>query len=202
MPRRTASAPTSTSICEGDDLVCQWYNVPEKTWDGGELTITKYWCQGYVVNAETCELGSGVKFLVESAAGGSPILVETGPSGSVSLNLPEGAWTVTEKDYEWCKAVASKVDVDGTILTESGEETTLTVYNCNADTGKKNPPVTKFPNTGSGAMANAAVTAPAGGGLSMEMLTMVGGLLQLGLVVAGRTLGLSPAGMLAVVTNL
>lgn len=191
----------SVDLAKGDDLICQWYNVPEQTWDGGELTITKYWCQGYVVNSQTCELGSGVKFLVESAAGGSPILVETGPSGSVSLNLPEGAWTVTEKDYEWCKAVASDVDVDGTILTKPNHETTLTVYNCNADTGEKNPPVKKFPNTGSGAMARAAIPAPASGGLSPELLTMAGGLLQLGLVVAGRTLGLSPAGMIAAVMD-
>ena len=191
----------SVELAKGDDLICQWYNVPERTWDGGELTITKYWCQGLVVNPETCELGSGVAFLVEAASGeGDPIQVETGPGGSVSLNLPEGAWTVTERDYEWCKAAASNVDADGTILTESGEETTLTVYNCNADTGKKNPPVTTFPNTGSGAMAS-AVSAPSAEAVSAEILAALGGLFHLGLVAAGRTLGLSPAGILAAVMS-
>ncbi len=189
-------------LSEGDDLVCQWYNVPEQTWDGGELTITKYWCEGYVVNVETCELGAGVKFAVSPVnVATEGFFTETGPSGSVTLSVPGGwALAVEEVDYEWCKAVASNVDADGNVLIEAGEETTLTIYNCNADTGTKNPPVTKFPNTGSGSTANAAV-APTGDGLSMELLTMAGGLLQLGLVVASRTLRPAPAGMLAAVTN-
>ena len=193
----------SVELSEGDDLVCQWYNVPEQTWDGGELTITKYWCEGYVVNVETCELGAGVKFAVSPVnVATEGFFTETGPSGSVTLSVPGGwALAVEEVDYEWCKAVASNVDADGNVLIEAGEETTLTIYNCNADTGTKNPPVTKFPNTGSGSTANAAVVAPTGDGLSMELLTMAGGLLQLGLVVAGRTLRLAPAGMLAAVTN-
>jgi hypothetical protein len=138
-------------LAEGDELVCQWYNAPEKSWDGGDLTIIKYWCTGYVVSADNCELGSGVKFVVTSTGGGSPLLTQTGGDGRVTLTgLAAGSYGVTEKDYEWCKAISSSVDAEGNIVIAEGQETVLTVYNCNADHGKKDPPVKKFPNTGAG----------------------------------------------------
>jgi hypothetical protein len=139
-------------LAYGDEMVCQWYNAPEKHWDGGELTIVKYWCTGYVVTPAHCELGSGVEFLVEYPGGGYSELVETGASGSVTLHdLAAGSYEVSETDYEWCKAVATKVDGLGNIVIEEGEETVLTVYNCTgSDKGKKDETVTKFPNTGAG----------------------------------------------------
>jgi hypothetical protein len=138
-------------LAKGDELVCQWYNAPDKTWYGGDLTIYKYWCDGYVVSTENCELGSGVKFVVTSKGSGDSILTQTGPGGFVDvIGLPAGAYSVSEKDYEWCKAVSSKVDGEGNVLIEEGQETILTVYNCSADEGKKQPPATKFPNTGAG----------------------------------------------------
>jgi hypothetical protein len=138
-------------LAKGDDLICQWFNAPEKSWDGGDLTIIKYWCTGYVVSAANCELGSGVKFVVSATAGGGPILTQTGSDGQVTLTgLAAGSYGVTEKDYEWCKAVSSKVDGAGNLVVEEGQETVLTVYNCTPEKGKKNPPVTKFPNTGAG----------------------------------------------------
>ena len=130
---------------------CNWFNIPNDTWYGGDLTIYKYWCTGYVVSAANCELGSGVKFVVTPNGGGSPILTQTGYDGYVTLTgLQAGSYTVTEKDYEWCKATASKVDADGNIVIEDGQETVLTVYNCTPENGKKEPPVKKFPNTGAG----------------------------------------------------
>jgi len=144
------------SIAQGDEVVCQWYNVPTKTWSGGDLTIYKYWCANNIVSDATCELGSGVKFIVTKTDGSlSPILTQTGPGGFVDVvGLPAGAYAVNEKDYTWCKAVASKVDSDGNIVIEDGQETILTVYNCTDTTTKKDPTpvvVTKFPNTGAGA---------------------------------------------------
>ena len=137
-------------LAQDDYLTCQWYNVPEKTWDGGDLTIYKYWCTGYVVTEANCELGSGVKFVVSPLGGGSPILTQTGPGGYVDVSgLTPGAYKVTEKDYEWCKAVSTKVDSDGNVVIEEGQETVLKVYNCTPE-GKKNPPVKKFPDTGAG----------------------------------------------------
>ena len=137
-------------LAKGDDLVCQWYNAPEKTWSGGDLTIYKYWCTGNVVSTDTCELGSGVKFVVTATGGGSPILTQTGGGGYVDITgLAAGSYTVTEKDYQWCKAVSSKVDGAGNIVIEDGQETILTVYNCTPGKGKT-PPVKEFPNTGAG----------------------------------------------------
>jgi hypothetical protein len=140
-------------LAKGDELVCQWYNVPEKTWYGGDLTIYKYWCAGYVVSAENCDLGSGVKFVVTSLDGGDPILSETGPGGYIALSgLQAGAYSLTEPGYEWCKAVSTRVDAEGNILIEEGQETVVTIYNCTPDGGKKQPPAKKFPNTGAGEM--------------------------------------------------
>lgn len=138
-------------LAYGDELVCQWFNTPEQPWDGGDLTIYKYWCEGYVVSAEHCELGAGVKFVISPTSGGGSILTETGPGGYVDITgLPAGSYEVNEKDYEWCKAVASKVDEYGNVVVEEGQETILTVYNCTGNEGKKDPPVKKFPNTGAG----------------------------------------------------
>lgn len=141
----------NVNLSQGDELICQWYNAPEITWDGGDLTIYKYWCTGYLVSDSACELGSGVKFVVAPLGGGGPILTETGPGGFADLNgLTAGAYQVTEKDYEWCKAVSSRVDAEGNVVIEEDQETVLKVYNCTPDTGKKDPPVKKFPNTGAG----------------------------------------------------
>ena len=139
-------------LAYGDELICQWYNAPEKPWDGGDLTIYKYWCAGYVVSDANCELGSGVKFVISPLGGGGSILTETGPGGFSALSgLAAGAYSVTEKDYVWCKAVSSRVDADGNVVIEEGQETVLEVYNCTGDTEtEKDPPVKKFPNTGAG----------------------------------------------------
>ena len=139
------------AVAEHDQVVCQWYNVPDKTWYGGDLTIYKYWCSTSVVSEDACELGAGVKFVVTATDGSSsPILTETGPGGFVDvIGLPAGSYTVSEKDYEWCKAVSTNVDADGNVVVEEGQETILTVFNC-TDKPTKNPPVKQFPNTGAG----------------------------------------------------
>ncbi len=139
-------------LAQGDELICQWYNAPTKHWDGGDLTIYKYWCEGYVVSAENCELGAGVKFVVTATSGeGDPIFTQTGNDGYVGLTgLGAGTYDVSEVDYTWCKAVSSKVDEHGNVVIEEGQETILTVYNCTGDEVKKDPPVKKFPNTGAG----------------------------------------------------
>lgn len=141
------------SLAQGDEIVCQFYNVPEKTWTGGDLTIYKYWCDTNVISEDACELGAGVKFIVSNADGsGGSILTETGPGGFVDvIGLPAGSYSVTEKDYEWCKAISTKVDAYGNVVVEEGQETILTVFNCTKQTDdeEKKPP-TKFPNTGAG----------------------------------------------------
>ena len=152
-------APIGNSIdfalAQHDQIVCQCYNVPQKTWYGGDLTIYKYWCNGYVITDDNCELGAGVKFVINKADGtGSPILTQTGPGGFVDvIGIDAGSYSVTEKDYTWCKAVSSKVDAEGNVVVEEGQETILTVYNCiPPDSTKPATPVvvTKFPNTGAG----------------------------------------------------
>jgi hypothetical protein len=89
--------------------------------------------------------------VVSPNGGGSPILTQTGYDGYVTLTgLQAGSYSVTEKDYEWCKATSSKVDAAGNVLIEDGQETVVTIYNCTPENGKKQPPVKTFPNTGAG----------------------------------------------------
>jgi hypothetical protein len=164
---------------------CDWFNVPQTHKDGGDLTIIKYWCAGYIVSDANCQLGSGVTFVVSATSGGSPVLTQTGYDGSVTLaGLEPGAYSVTEKDYEWCKATSSKIDGDGNVVIEKGQETVLTVYNCTPDSPKKEPPVKKFPNTGAGS------TQP-GGDDEIILLGALAVLAKLMVVIALRGKGVS-----------
>src|SRR4029079_10738762 len=63
----------------GVDIVCQWYNVPED-WDGGDLVVIKYWCDGKIYDESHCELyGLGADFTLKSTDGqGDPVFLTTG----------------------------------------------------------------------------------------------------------------------------
>lgn len=140
-------------LYEKTSIVCQWYNVPEK-YEGGELIIIKYWCDGNIYNETHCELyGGGVQFGIDEAnADFDTIYVTTGWDGTASVNLFEGSYDVWETDYEWCKAESDQVNGNGEIEILDGETSYLTVFNCGP--GKeKEPPVKKFPNTGAGTLA-------------------------------------------------
>lgn len=145
----------SIEIAKGDQVVCNWYNVPEHK-DEGKLTVVKYLCNGYVISDLNCAIYTGGQgFTLTPAEGGAPIEFSTGGDGTKTLFLPEGAWTLDEIGGEWCKAKSPDLNQYGQIVTKDGHESVVYIYNC-APPSKtppvKYPPIKEFPNTGAGTM--------------------------------------------------
>jgi hypothetical protein len=144
-------------LLPGQDLVCHWYNVPNR--HGGTVVITKYWCDGDVYSIYACDLyEQGAKFDITNPSTG--IQVTTGATGSVSVDLAAGAYDIDEVGSTWCSAEASNVDGQGQIVVDDGETTYVTVFNCGPrETPKGKPVPGKFPNTGIGPVANEQLAA-------------------------------------------
>ncbi len=168
---------------KGSDITCWWYNVPED-YDGGDLVVIKYWCDGHIYDEAHCELyGGGADFGLVSASGeGDPVFFSTGWDGTAHLYLPAGNYDLFETGRQWCKAESDQVNGNGEVVIYDGETSYVTVYNCGP--GKeKEPPVKKFPNTGAGTltMTNSV-------GFSGTFLMIVAGGTVLLLGVAGASM--------------
>lgn len=115
-------------LLPGEDLECDWYNVLADS--PGTVTITKYWCQGNVVNEASCEIyDGGVAFTLVPAAGGQPISAVTGDDGTVTVEA-SGVYEVVEEDFEWCSAQSDAANAEGLIEIGPGEQVTIEVFNC------------------------------------------------------------------------
>lgn len=179
------------SLISHEEIVCHWYNVPADEPDGGELIVYKYWCDGAVYTVAACELyGGGAEFGLQAATDeGDPILFNTGADGVEVLYLPATTWALWEIDREWCRAESDDVDAEGNIVVNDGETAEVHVFNCGP--GKqKEPPVTTFPNTGSGTTAGPEgdpIILP-GPGIVLTLLHLTAAAL-----ISLRAAGLSPA---------
>jgi hypothetical protein len=173
----------SLSLAEGDDIVCDWFNVPVPDDPGGHLTVIKYWCDNAAMIPGSCAIyGGGAGFVVQAASGeGDPVFFVTGSDGTATISLPAGAYTLQESGRAWCYASSADVDGSGYVTVSNGHESVVKVYNCGPGK-KKNPPVKKFPNTGSGpGSVSPAVAA------GMHSGTAIGfGLVSLMILFAGR----------------
>ncbi len=146
----TENGVIDLSLAEGDDVVCDWYNIPLDDPDGGELVVVKYWCDDPIYTADACELyGGDVEFILASTSGeGDPIVFTTAGDGSHELSLPAGTYTLDEGDAEWCYASSPDVDAEGNVVVSDDHTSIVEVFNCGP--GKKEPPANTFPNTGTG----------------------------------------------------
>ena len=118
----------NVELLPGEDLECDWYNVLQDL--PGTVTIIKYWCQGNVVNTQSCEIYTGgIAFTLIPQDGGEEIALLTGNDGT-AMSEAEGAYEIVEDDFEWCSAQSDAADANGNILIESGQDVDLEIYNC------------------------------------------------------------------------
>ncbi len=156
--------PFRISVGSGDAIVCNWYNVPKKSADTGDLTIHAYICttSTYVSDVQCETYEQGRKFSIQPGA----LSGTTNQYGVLALQgLNAGNYTIAEADDgQPCRMVATQLDGNntavnvldssGSVKVTGGRETVVGVYNCTAKpsgggklpTSGKLP--TKFPNTG------------------------------------------------------
>jgi hypothetical protein len=118
----------NVELLPGEDLECDWYNVVEET--SGTLTIVKYWCEGNVINAQSCELyAGGIEFTLIPQDGGEEISVLTGNEGTVTTEA-EGTYEIVEEGFEWCAAQSDAADASGNIVVAEGLDVEVEIFNC------------------------------------------------------------------------
>ncbi|MGH2534455.1 MAG: hypothetical protein ACRDJW_19480 [Thermomicrobiales bacterium] len=134
----------------GQEVTCNWYNIPPTQGPSGSITIHKFLCQGkddntYNWEQECVNFGSGAEFELQTS-GGDPIVRRTTNLNGLATfaNLDDGAYGLDETTGDWCHAEADHVDSAGNVLVQNGGDTDVFVYNC----GKKD--VSQLPNTGVG----------------------------------------------------
>ncbi len=146
-------------VAYGDQIVCNWYNVPEYEVEAGQIHLIKYACVGAVytspVNCEIFEGGATFDLLTWNGSQWVPMPVYTGQTngyGELSwTSLTPGSYQIDELSGEPCYITSDHQDGQGNISVADGEVTTVKVYNCRYVTGTPvNPgkPTTKYPNTG------------------------------------------------------
>jgi hypothetical protein len=117
-------------LLAGEDLACDWYNVlaPEP----GTVTIAKTWCDGTsAADLANCEpYGGGITFSLEPIEGGDSVTLTTGADGTATVEVPAGAYEITEQGFEWCAAESDAVDAEGNIVVVAGEDVTIDIANC------------------------------------------------------------------------
>jgi hypothetical protein len=155
----------------GDDIVCLWFNAPG--YSGGELVVIKYWCDGNIYDIAHCDLyGGGADFELDAAYGGYSTQFTTGADGTAHLGLDAGQYALSELGRDWCRAESDQVDGDGYVVVTDGETSYVTVFNCGPGK-KKNPPVKRFPNTGSGPVANVTVRSGSETEIALAVAAMI-----------------------------
>lgn len=146
-------------VAYGDQIVCNWYNVPAYEPEVGQIHLLKYACIGTVytspVNCEIYE--GGVTFDLLGWNGSQWAILpnytgQTNTYGELSwTGLGSGSYQINEHNSEPCYITADHQDGQGNIAVLDGQVTTVKVYNCGYSTDtpvKPGKPTTKYPNTG------------------------------------------------------
>jgi len=144
-------------LAYGDQIVCNWYNVP--TPEDGWVTLYKYQCWTATYKSEVdCEIYEfGASFELFAVDGNvSQGVGKTNTGGNYTWgNLDEGAYSLDEISHQPCKITSTKIDDSNNVWVDAGQGTVVKVYNCSSGGGKGTPTPggkvpTKYPNTGVG----------------------------------------------------
>jgi hypothetical protein len=143
----------------GAQIICDWYNIPRgpdptptpsPDPDGGSVTVIKRLCADDAEEIdnfrEECTVaGVDYEFELSEVEGSESWTGETGSDGRLVFHgLDEGSYDLDELDGAWCKAESDRVNGQGELLVEDGENTNVYIYNCGVDL------VTELPSTGTG----------------------------------------------------
>ena len=154
-PMPLSVGPTfNFTIVGGDNITCNWFNVPMPQY--GWMVVSKYNCttQTYVKDVYCYTNQTGQEFNLQMWVNGTGwSTVQSGVtdvSGKLMFsNLDAGAYRLVEPNKQACMIKSSNITSGGFIGVNTGEETTVYVFNCQAppppQTGKT---PTKYPNTG------------------------------------------------------
>lgn len=145
------------TISSGDDIVCNWYNVP--TPHNGWLTVIKYECTTptYVSDIDCQIYEEGKTFDLQVWDGSVWVPNGSGTtdvSGTYTwMNLDPGNYKVVEREGTACHVEGNPVDGSGNLTVDDGRQTIVKVYNCGAKPTVQKPPA-KYPNTGAEPQTN------------------------------------------------
>lgn len=128
----------------GDNIVCNWYNVPKA--GTGDLTIHKQVCIGgtYTGGTDCSPQTTGVNFNLAIKTGTTFVPVTSGTTNALGVlpfsGLAPGTYQITEVGGTPCYVTATQLNADnlavsvlntdGTVEVTNGKETVVTVYNC------------------------------------------------------------------------
>jgi len=119
----------AVGLVAGETLECDWFNVLEE--EPGTLILTKYWCEGAVVNDASCNVYTGeISFRLVPTGDGEEVSFQTGGPQGQAIVETEGTFELIEEGFEWCFAESDAADVEGNIVIESGQESIVDIYNC------------------------------------------------------------------------
>jgi LPXTG-site transpeptidase (sortase) family protein len=146
-------------VAYGDQIICNWYNVPEYEIEAGQIHLIKYACIGNTftspVNCEIYEGGATFDLLYWNGtqwASQPNYTGQTNVYGELSwTSLPPNSYQIDETSGEPCYITSDHQDGQGNISVVDGQVTTVKVYNCGYSTStpvKPGKPTTKYPNTG------------------------------------------------------
>lgn len=146
-------------VASGDQIACNWYNVPAYDPQVGQIHLLKYACIGSVytspVNCEIYEGGAEFNLLTWNGSqwvGLPNYSGQTNAYGELNWNgLGPGSYQIDEINGDPCYITSDHQDGQGNISLLDGQVTTVKVYNCGFSTStpaKPGKPTTKYPNTG------------------------------------------------------
>lgn len=152
-------APLATGITlyvtigAGDDITCNWMNVPPVPPATGWLSLTKYTCTtpSYQSEIDCNYSGTGHVFTLQVAQGQTWSTIATSTTnaaGQVTFgNLQPGTYRLVEQNGTPCLIKSSVITNDGYLGVQAGYGTTVKIFNCGKPAPAAKTP-TKFPNTG------------------------------------------------------
>jgi len=148
----TSGLGVKVNVGVNKNIVCDWYNVPEKAGPSGSITVHAFLCSGrsdnkYNWSTDCTNYGDGAGFDLLTEAGDKVVSGTTNLDGVLLFySLSDGAWGLKMNPGSWCHAEADQVNSSGNVLVSNGGNTDVFIYVC----GKK--AVTKLPGTGTGPM--------------------------------------------------
>ncbi|MDQ3525021.1 MAG: class F sortase, partial [Chloroflexota bacterium] len=155
-PMPLSVGPTlAMSIAGGDEIVCDWMNVPAYDPDFGWMTVYKYicWTPSYVSDVDCEVFEDGKAFDLEIWNGANWVGVASGTTNAAGqltwINLDAGTYRLAEDNGTPCRIESNMLDGDANLVVQQNTGTIVKVYNCSTTPpvpGGKMP--TKYPNTG------------------------------------------------------